>query len=234
MSTTMWHTVSEFYLWTLILFTFNNCVLLQKPSSGENPTFFNIGGVLSNSESERNFSETIAVSKRVSVSFWVVRWTPWAAIQNALLCNNLSLLTHYSHTPNLYDRSTSSRSMEYSLNWKWGAREECEHVKWSLMAVAGKAGGNNSDCRWWIVIAIQRHFNEFNESILACIYCLLKLSQELTNSTRRRVWFIFRSKADIISTSDDILSSRIVWVGQGECTCLNFSQLVINLLRFRI
>jgi hypothetical protein len=59
----MGHTISEFYLWTLILFTFNNCVLLQKPSSGENPTFFNIGGVLSNSDSEKNFSETIAVSK---------------------------------------------------------------------------------------------------------------------------------------------------------------------------
>lgn len=62
MSSTMWHTMSEFYLWTLILFTFNNCVLLQKPNSGENPTFFNIGGVLSNGESEKNFSETIAVS----------------------------------------------------------------------------------------------------------------------------------------------------------------------------
>jgi hypothetical protein len=63
MSSTMCHhTISEFYLWTLILFTFNNCVLLQKPNSGENPTFFNIGGVLSNSESEKNFSETIAVS----------------------------------------------------------------------------------------------------------------------------------------------------------------------------
>jgi hypothetical protein len=57
-------TISEFYLWTLILFTFNNCVLLQKPSSGENPTFFNIGGVLSNGESEKNFSETIAVSEQ--------------------------------------------------------------------------------------------------------------------------------------------------------------------------
>jgi hypothetical protein len=58
----MWRTISEFYLWTLILFALNNCVQLQKPSSGENPTFFNIGGVLSNAQSEKNFSETIAVS----------------------------------------------------------------------------------------------------------------------------------------------------------------------------
>jgi hypothetical protein len=62
----MWHTISEFYLRTLLLFTFHNYVLLQKPGSGDNPTFFNIGGVLSNIESERNFSETIAVSKTPS------------------------------------------------------------------------------------------------------------------------------------------------------------------------
>lgn len=58
----MWHKFIKFYLWTLILFTFNNYVQLQKPGSGENPAIFNIGGVLSNSESEKNFSETIAVS----------------------------------------------------------------------------------------------------------------------------------------------------------------------------
>lgn len=40
-----------------------NCVLLQKANSGENPNFFNIGGVLSNNDSEKNFSETIAVSR---------------------------------------------------------------------------------------------------------------------------------------------------------------------------
>lgn len=44
-----------------VLFLINS-VSLQKTNSGENPTFFNIGGVLSNSESEKNFSETIAVS----------------------------------------------------------------------------------------------------------------------------------------------------------------------------
>lgn len=53
---------SIFYLWILILFTLNASVQLQKANSGENPTFFNIGGVLSNNESEKNFSETIAVS----------------------------------------------------------------------------------------------------------------------------------------------------------------------------
>lgn len=58
----MWHKLIKFYLWTLILFTFNNYVQLQKPGSGDNPAFFNIGGVLSNTESEKNFSETIAVS----------------------------------------------------------------------------------------------------------------------------------------------------------------------------
>jgi hypothetical protein len=58
----MWHKISEFYLWTLLLFTLNNYVLLQKPNSSDNPTYFNIGGVLSNSESEKNFSDTIAVS----------------------------------------------------------------------------------------------------------------------------------------------------------------------------
>lgn len=31
---------------------------------GPNPTVFNIGGVLSNSESERYFNETISVSKQ--------------------------------------------------------------------------------------------------------------------------------------------------------------------------
>ncbi|KAL7018717.1 hypothetical protein ACKWTF_010879 [Chironomus riparius] len=56
----MWHKLIKFYLWTLILFTFNNYVQLQKPGSGDNPAFFNIGGVLSNTESEKNFSETIA------------------------------------------------------------------------------------------------------------------------------------------------------------------------------
>lgn len=63
----MWHKIIKFYLWTLMLFTFNNYVRLQKPSSGDNPTFFNIGGVLSNSESEKNFSETIAVSIHNSI-----------------------------------------------------------------------------------------------------------------------------------------------------------------------
>lgn len=58
----MFHTISKFYLCALLLFTFHNYVLLQKPSSGDNPTYFNIGGVLSNIESEKNFSETIAVS----------------------------------------------------------------------------------------------------------------------------------------------------------------------------
>jgi hypothetical protein len=58
----MWQKIIKFYLWTLILFTFNNYVRLQKPGSGDNPAFFNIGGVLSNTESEKNFSETIAVS----------------------------------------------------------------------------------------------------------------------------------------------------------------------------
>jgi hypothetical protein len=62
MSSKMWSTISEFYLWTLILFTFNNCVLLQKPNSGENPTYYNIGGVLSNGESEKSFAMTISVS----------------------------------------------------------------------------------------------------------------------------------------------------------------------------
>jgi hypothetical protein len=85
MSSTMCHTISEFYLWTLILFTFNNCVLLQKPNSGENPTFFNIGGVLSNSESEKNFSETIAVSILCSVYCCV-----FFCVHQ--LCNSLSLL----------------------------------------------------------------------------------------------------------------------------------------------
>ena len=47
----------------LILCMLMNCVLLQKANSGENPNFFNIGGVLSNNDSEKNFSETIAVSK---------------------------------------------------------------------------------------------------------------------------------------------------------------------------
>lgn len=90
MMRTMWHTISEFYLWTLILFTFNNCVLLQKPSSGENPTFFNIGGVLSNGESEKNFSETIAVS--------MTGFT----MQPFIIINSKALLC----------------SIEYSLNWK--------------------------------------------------------------------------------------------------------------------
>lgn len=53
---------SIFYLWILILFTLNASVQLQKANSGENPTVFNIGGVLSNNESEKYFSETIAVS----------------------------------------------------------------------------------------------------------------------------------------------------------------------------
>jgi hypothetical protein len=47
----------------IILSLLINSVSLQKPNSGENPTFFNIGGVLSSSESEKNFSETIAVSR---------------------------------------------------------------------------------------------------------------------------------------------------------------------------
>jgi len=61
-TTLLWHTICEFYLWTLLLFALINCVLLQKPNAGENPKYFNIGGVLSNTESEKNFSETIAVS----------------------------------------------------------------------------------------------------------------------------------------------------------------------------
>lgn len=50
--------MGEFGLWTLILFTFNDSVWLQKT----NPTLFNIGGVLSNADSEKNFADTISVS----------------------------------------------------------------------------------------------------------------------------------------------------------------------------
>lgn len=49
------------------------CVVMQKPTTGNdnNPTEFNIGGVLSNSESEDHFRDTIAVSwKAIASSFF--------------------------------------------------------------------------------------------------------------------------------------------------------------------
>jgi hypothetical protein len=112
MSSTMCHTISEFYLWTLILFTFNNCVLLQKPNSGENPTFFNIGGVLSNSESEKNFSETIAVSILCSIyccvflcssivqQFIVISTTAPSLFKHFSLFLKRSTSNSFSHKPN--------------------------------------------------------------------------------------------------------------------------------------
>jgi hypothetical protein len=114
MSTRMWRTISEFYLWTLILFALNNCVQLQKPNSGENPTFFNIGGVLSNAQSEKNFSETIAVSMvnpaRLPGPF-VVLCQICLIMQRFIIIATLGISLFAVC-------AASSLAIEYSLNWK--------------------------------------------------------------------------------------------------------------------
>lgn len=48
----------------LIIFLHIKLAIMQKPTTGNdnNPTEFNIGGVLSNSDSEDHFRDTIAVS----------------------------------------------------------------------------------------------------------------------------------------------------------------------------
>lgn len=81
---------SIFYLWILILFTLNTSVQLQKANSGENPTFFNIGGVLSNNESEKNFSETIAVS------FMMMMMLVWR--RKLISCATQHIPTHHNLT----------------------------------------------------------------------------------------------------------------------------------------
>lgn len=59
----------------LIIFLHIKLSVMQKPSTqnDNNPTEFNIGGVLSNNESEDHFRDTIAVSRNltiVSISFF--------------------------------------------------------------------------------------------------------------------------------------------------------------------
>lgn len=52
------------YLLHFAIFVHIKLAVMQKPATGNdnNPTEFNIGGVLSNSESEDHFRDTIAVS----------------------------------------------------------------------------------------------------------------------------------------------------------------------------
>lgn len=59
-------TFTNYLLHVAIILVHMELATLQKPTAGNdnnnNPTEFNIGGVLSNSESEDHFRDTIAVS----------------------------------------------------------------------------------------------------------------------------------------------------------------------------
>lgn len=50
----------------LAIFSHIKLAVMQKPTTGNdnNPTEFNIGGVLSNSGAEKHFGDTIAVSRK--------------------------------------------------------------------------------------------------------------------------------------------------------------------------
>lgn len=56
----------------LVIFLHIKLAIMQKPTAGNdnNPNEFNIGGVLSNSESEDHFRDTIAVSQIVNIGFF--------------------------------------------------------------------------------------------------------------------------------------------------------------------
>lgn len=56
--------------WHLIIFLQIKAAILQKSAISDNkPSFYNIGGVLSNNESETHFHDTIAVSTFLYISF---------------------------------------------------------------------------------------------------------------------------------------------------------------------
>lgn len=59
-------------LLNLIIILHVKLTVMQKPTTGNdnNPTEFNIGGVLSNSESEDHFRDTIAVSEKVKLTLF--------------------------------------------------------------------------------------------------------------------------------------------------------------------
>lgn len=52
-----------------VIFLHIKLAVMQKPTTGNdnNPTEFNIGGVLSNSDSEDHFRDTIAVSHKAEI-----------------------------------------------------------------------------------------------------------------------------------------------------------------------
>lgn len=56
-----------------VIFLHIKLAVMQKPTTGNdnNPTEFNIGGVLSNSESEDHFRDTIAVSNEAEFSIYL-------------------------------------------------------------------------------------------------------------------------------------------------------------------
>lgn len=62
----------------LIIFLHIKLAIMQKPSTlnDNNPTEFNIGGVLSNNDSEDHFRDTIAVSQKATVAAYFFFFFP--------------------------------------------------------------------------------------------------------------------------------------------------------------